>query len=119
MSDDDAEFQRLLEAKVARVPGAEEALGAFHNRRAAEKEAELSLVRAAFGEPEPQIGTALAHGPVVDVPLAHVDVATGVITGTSEPAGRCPQDGLEMELMYNGRRVSGYCPLHGFGASEP
>jgi hypothetical protein len=100
-----------LEAKEARVPGAEEALGAFHDRRAAEKEHELSLVRAAYGEPEPQVGTAVDDGVVIDVPLAHVDVATKVITGTSVLAGACPLCGLEMVLRYVGGRVQGVCPV--------
>jgi hypothetical protein len=110
---DDLTRATLLERIEEGDPDARGLLEALHNRRAAEW---ADLTRRAEG---PEIPTAVADGPVVDVPLAHVDVGTGTITGTFSPAGRCPWCNSEMVLRHDGHRVRGFCELHPTGRLEP
>jgi hypothetical protein len=104
---DDVVFAHLLDRVEQGDPEARELLGALHNRRSAEWQ-DLQD-RAGL-----QRGTAVDVGPMAATEMAHYDVITKEITGTSAPAGRCPLDGVEMTLRYvaSERRVRGVCPLH-------
>jgi hypothetical protein len=81
-NDDDAEFDRLMQAKVDGQPGAQEALDALTARRIAEADAERAGIVEAFGG-DPVVGTVVEDGGTLQRPPGHFDVGSASVTTPS------------------------------------